>query len=60
MLTMTIRGRALVNLKADPQKSLLNREIYRSIEPGYHMNKTLDYRGSWRGYQRESAGRTYR
>ena len=39
MLTMTLRGRALVNLKADPQKSLLNREIYRSIEPGYHMNK---------------------
>ncbi|KNC89110.1 MmcQ/YjbR family DNA-binding protein [Trabulsiella odontotermitis] len=39
MLTMTVRGRALVNLKADPQKSLLHQEIYRSIEPGYHMNK---------------------
>ncbi|WP_434643496.1 MmcQ/YjbR family DNA-binding protein [Klebsiella sp. I138] len=39
MLTMTIRGRALVNLKADPQKSLLHQAIYRSIEPGYHMNK---------------------
>lgn len=39
MITMTIRGRALVNLKAEPQKSLLNQEIYRSIEPGYHMNK---------------------
>ena len=39
MLTMTLRGRALVNLKADPQKSLLNQQIYRSIEPGYHMNK---------------------
>ncbi len=61
MLTMTLRGRALVNLKADPQKSLLNREIYRSIEPGYHMNKkTLDHRRPRRGYQRGSAGRTYR
>ncbi|MGU7801246.1 MmcQ/YjbR family DNA-binding protein, partial [Escherichia coli] len=30
---------AIVNLKADPQKSLLNQQIYRSIEPGYHMNK---------------------
>ena len=40
MITMTIRGRALVNLKAEPQKSLLNQQIYRSIEPGYHMNKT--------------------
>ena len=39
MITMTIRGRALVNLKAEPQKSLLNQQIYRSIEPGYHMNK---------------------
>ena len=35
MITMTIRGRALVNLKAEPQKSLLNQQIYRSIEPGY-------------------------
>ena len=32
-------GRALVNLKCDPQKSLLHQTIYRSIEPGYHMNK---------------------
>ncbi|VFS15936.1 Uncharacterized protein conserved in bacteria [Yokenella regensburgei] len=39
MLTMTVRGRTLINLKADPQKSLLNQQIYRSIEPGYHMNK---------------------
>ena len=39
MLTTHVRGRALVNLKAEPQKSLLNQEIYRSIEPGYHMNK---------------------
>lgn len=39
MLTATVRGRALVNLKCDPQKSLLHQTIYRSIEPGYHMNK---------------------
>lgn len=39
MLTTHVRGLALVNLKAEPQKSLLNQEIYRSIEPGYHMNK---------------------
>ncbi|STV78557.1 Uncharacterized protein conserved in bacteria [Klebsiella michiganensis] len=32
-------ARALVNLKCDPQKSLLHQAIYRSIEPGYHMNK---------------------
>jgi predicted DNA-binding protein (MmcQ/YjbR family) len=40
MLTATVRGRALVNLKCDPQKSLLHQAIYRSIEPGYHMNKS--------------------
>ena len=39
MLTATVRGRALVNLKCDPQKSLLNQQIYRGIEPGYHLNK---------------------
>lgn len=39
MLTGTAHGRPMVNLKSDPQKSLLNQQIYRSIEPGYHMNK---------------------
>lgn len=39
MLVSELRGRPLVNLKADPQKSLLNQQIYPSIEPGYHMNK---------------------
>ena len=39
MLTSTAHGRPMVNLKSDPQKSLLNQQIYRSIEPGYHMNK---------------------
>ncbi|VTM52909.1 Uncharacterized protein conserved in bacteria [Klebsiella pneumoniae] len=44
MITMTIRGRALVNLKAEPQKSLLNQQIYRSIEPGYHMTRNTGSR----------------
>ena len=39
MLIATAHGRPMVNLKSDPQKSLLNQQIYRSIEPGYHMNK---------------------
>lgn len=39
MLTSTAHGRPMVTLKSEPQKSLLNQQIYRSIEPGYHMNK---------------------
>ena len=39
MLMATAHGRAHVSLKSDPEKSLLNQQIYRSIEPGYHMNK---------------------
>lgn len=39
MLVTELRGRPLVNLKSDPQKSLLNQQIYPSIKPGYHMNK---------------------
>lgn len=39
MLTMTLRGRPLVSLKADPQQALLHQEIYPSITPGYHLNK---------------------
>ncbi|NDO79931.1 hypothetical protein CJP72_03805 [Citrobacter sp. NCU1] len=39
MIALVHRGRPLINLKSDPQKSLLNQQIYRSIEPGYHMNK---------------------
>lgn len=31
--------RPVVNLKSDPQKSLVNQQIYPSIAPGYHMNK---------------------
>ena len=39
MLVTELRGRPLINLKSDPQKSLLNQQIYPSIKPGYHMNK---------------------
>lgn len=39
MLMGVARGRAHVSLKADPEKSLLNQAIYRSLEPGYHLNK---------------------
>lgn len=39
MLTLWVRGEPVVNLKADPQKSLLNQAIYPHIKPGYHMNK---------------------
>lgn len=31
--------RPVMNLKSDPQKSLVNQQIYPSITPGYHMNK---------------------
>ena len=55
MITMTIRGRALVNLKAEPQKSLLNQQIYRTRLP--YEQETLDHGGARRGYQRGSAGR---
>lgn len=39
MMTAIARGRPLVSVKADPQKALLNRQIYPSIEPGWHLNK---------------------
>ncbi|HFZ8993800.1 TPA: MmcQ/YjbR family DNA-binding protein [Citrobacter freundii] len=39
MLLTEYRCRPLINLKSDPQKSLVNQQIYRSITPGYHMNK---------------------
>lgn len=42
MLMATAHGRAHVSLKSDPEKSLLNQQIYRGVEPGYHLNKTLD------------------
>nr|WP_318382853.1 MmcQ/YjbR family DNA-binding protein [uncultured Enterobacter sp.] len=39
MMTFAAHGRPMVSVKSDPQKSLLNQQIYKSIEPGYHMNK---------------------
>ena len=39
MLSSELRGVPFINLKSDPQKSLLNQQIYPSIKPGYHMNK---------------------
>ncbi|WP_058910019.1 MmcQ/YjbR family DNA-binding protein [Entomohabitans teleogrylli] len=39
MLATHLRGQPMVILKADPDKSLLNQQIYPFITPGYHMNK---------------------
>ena len=39
MLSSELRGVPFINLKSDPQKSLLNQQIYRGVEPGYHLNK---------------------
>ena len=40
MLSSELRGVPFINLKSDPQKSLLNQQIYPSIKPGYHMKST--------------------
>ncbi len=34
-------GMIILNLKCDPERSLLLREEYNSIREGYHMNKRL-------------------
>lgn len=39
MLMTAVRGEAIINLKADPEQSLLHQAIYPHIKPGYHMNK---------------------
>ena len=39
MLMGVAHGRLHVSLKSDPEKSLLNQAIYRSVEPGYHLSK---------------------
>lgn len=44
MLSSELRGVPFINLKSDPQKSLLNQQIYPSIKPGYHMNKSTGFR----------------
>ena len=38
MLMATAHGRPHVSLKSDPETSLLNQQIYRGVEPGYHLN----------------------
>lgn len=43
MLSSELRGVPFINLKSDPQKSLLNQQIYPSIKPGYHMNKSTGF-----------------
>lgn len=44
MLSSELRGVPFINLKSDPQKSLLNQQIYPSIKRGYHMNKSTGFR----------------
>lgn len=39
MLKATLRGEPIINLKVDPEQSLLHQAIYPHIKPGYHMNK---------------------
>ena len=39
MLKTCLRGEAILNLKVDPEQSLLHQAIYPHIKPGYHMNK---------------------
>ncbi|HDT6544183.1 TPA: MmcQ/YjbR family DNA-binding protein [Kluyvera ascorbata] len=39
MIKMSQRGEHIVNLKVDPEQSLLHQAIYPHIKPGYHMNK---------------------
>ncbi|MBV8044800.1 MmcQ/YjbR family DNA-binding protein [Pluralibacter sp.] len=39
MIAMSLRGRPLISLKADPALSLLHQAIYPSVQPGYHLNK---------------------
>lgn len=39
MIKMSLRGEHVVNLKVDPEQSLLHQAIYPHIKPGYHMNK---------------------
>ncbi|KGT91843.1 cytoplasmic protein [Erwinia typographi] len=38
-LMAQVRGERIVNLKCEPENSLLQRAIYDSIHPAYHMNK---------------------
>ena len=39
MIVAVAHGRPHISLKSEPEKSLLNQQIYRGVEPGYHLNK---------------------
>ena len=39
MIASAMSGKPSINLKAKPENVLLHQEIYKSIGPGYHMNK---------------------
>lgn len=39
-LLLTVDDRDAVNLKCDPRRAELYREVYRDVLPGWHMNKT--------------------
>ena len=39
-LLLEVRGVPSVNLKCDPMRADLYRRVYRSVTPGWHMNKT--------------------
>lgn len=37
---LEVHGRPCVNLKCEPMRADLYRRVYRSVQPGWHMNKT--------------------
>lgn len=37
---LRVEGRLCVNLKCDPQRAELYRQVYEGVTPGWHMNKT--------------------
>ncbi|MGO4568043.1 MmcQ/YjbR family DNA-binding protein [Rhizobium sp. 2YAF20] len=38
-MTTEVAGKKIVTLKCDPERSIMLREIYDTVTPGYHMNK---------------------
>jgi predicted DNA-binding protein (MmcQ/YjbR family) len=38
---VSLEGDLTINLKCDPDRAIELREIYRSVVPGYHMNKIM-------------------
>ena len=39
-LLIEVHGKPCVNLKCEPARADLYRRVYRSVQPGWHMNKT--------------------